>query len=138
MNPIRVLLADDHTLIRAGLRMVVASQPDFTVVHERHEGRGCDRLGLRGNPEEGVRPHGRPGLDVHEADGLLAEDLVFRRHERDRAREHMTVDEGLDRGGRGLGRGRGILGEQGGQGQQQERRGFHRDPLYMDRESDLA
>ena len=31
MNKIRVLLADDHNLIRAGLRRVVESQPEFIV-----------------------------------------------------------------------------------------------------------
>jgi DNA-binding NarL/FixJ family response regulator len=35
----RVLLADDHTLIRAGLRMVVDAQPDLTVVGEASDGR---------------------------------------------------------------------------------------------------
>jgi two-component system response regulator NreC len=39
VNTIRVLLADDHTLIRAGLRMVVDSQPDLTVVGEANDGR---------------------------------------------------------------------------------------------------
>ena len=31
MNPIRVLLADDHKRIRAGLRLVVDQQPDLSV-----------------------------------------------------------------------------------------------------------
>ena len=39
MSKIRVLLADDHTLIRAGLAMVVESQPDLTVVGEANDGR---------------------------------------------------------------------------------------------------
>jgi len=30
MNPIRVLLADDHKLIRAGLRLVVDQQLDLS------------------------------------------------------------------------------------------------------------
>ncbi len=39
MRTIRVLLADDHNLIRAGLRLVVAQQPEFTVVGEAENGR---------------------------------------------------------------------------------------------------
>ncbi len=33
-NPIRVLIADDHPIVRAGLRAVVESAPDITVVGE--------------------------------------------------------------------------------------------------------
>ena len=39
MTQTRVLLADDHTLIRAGLRMVIDSQPDLNVVGEAEDGR---------------------------------------------------------------------------------------------------
>ena len=39
MKKTSVLLADDHTLIRAGLRMVVDAQPDLTVVGEASDGR---------------------------------------------------------------------------------------------------
>jgi DNA-binding NarL/FixJ family response regulator len=39
VNQTSVLLADDHTLIRAGLRMVVDAQPDLTVVGEANDGR---------------------------------------------------------------------------------------------------
>ncbi|GLZ41953.1 response regulator transcription factor [Actinokineospora sp. NBRC 105648] len=36
--PVRVLLVEDHALIRAGLRMVIDSQPDLTVVGEAADG----------------------------------------------------------------------------------------------------
>ena len=39
MKSITVMLADDHTLIRAGLRLVVEQQPEFTVVGEAADGR---------------------------------------------------------------------------------------------------
>lgn len=43
--PIRVALVDDQHLIRAGLRMVIDSQPDLTVVLEASDGReALDRL----------------------------------------------------------------------------------------------
>ncbi len=39
MNPIRVLLAEDHIIVRDGLRMLLESAPDFTVVAEAANGR---------------------------------------------------------------------------------------------------
>lgn len=38
MNPVRVLLADDHTLVRAGLRKLLESLPDIEVVGEAADG----------------------------------------------------------------------------------------------------
>ncbi|HEY7974803.1 MAG TPA: response regulator transcription factor, partial [Ktedonobacterales bacterium] len=36
---IRVLLADDHTILRAGLRMMLNAQPDIEVIGEASDGR---------------------------------------------------------------------------------------------------
>lgn len=38
MNPIRVLLADDHAIIREGLRRLIADEPLLTVVAEAADG----------------------------------------------------------------------------------------------------
>ena len=38
-SKIRVLLADDHTILRAGLRMMIDAQPDIEVVGEASDGR---------------------------------------------------------------------------------------------------
>lgn len=38
-GPIRVLLADDHALLREGVRMILESQPDIVVVGEAATGR---------------------------------------------------------------------------------------------------
>src|SRR6184192_665586 len=35
---IRILLADDHTILRAGLKMMLNAQPDMEVVGEAHDG----------------------------------------------------------------------------------------------------
>ncbi|WP_116115805.1 response regulator [Austwickia chelonae] len=37
-NPSRVLLADDHALVRSGIRRIIDSQPDLTVVAEVDNG----------------------------------------------------------------------------------------------------
>src|SRR5579859_2220545 len=38
-SKIRVLLADDHTILRAGLRMMLDAQPDIEVIGEASDGR---------------------------------------------------------------------------------------------------
>jgi len=38
MNPTRILLADDHTLVRAGVRALLEELPDVTVVAEAADG----------------------------------------------------------------------------------------------------
>jgi DNA-binding NarL/FixJ family response regulator len=43
----RVLLADDHTVVRHGLRMILDAAPDFTVVAEAGDGVEAVQLGLR-------------------------------------------------------------------------------------------
>jgi two-component system, NarL family, response regulator NreC len=64
---IRVLLADDHTLIRAGLRMVVAAQPDLTVVGEAGDGREAVAMAQNLKPDVIVMDIGMPGLNGIEA-----------------------------------------------------------------------
>lgn len=38
MNPIRILLVDDQTMFRDGLRVLLSSQPDFEIVGEAGDG----------------------------------------------------------------------------------------------------
>jgi len=63
----RVLLADDHTLIRAGLSMVVEAQPDFTVVGEAEDGRSAVELATKLKPDVVVMDIGMPNLNGIEA-----------------------------------------------------------------------
>jgi two-component system response regulator NreC len=67
MNQIRVILADDHTLIRAGLRMVVTSQPDFTVIGEADNGREAVAMTEKLKPDVVVMDIGMPVLNGIEA-----------------------------------------------------------------------
>jgi DNA-binding NarL/FixJ family response regulator len=40
-QPTRILLADDHALVRRGLRMILDAEPDLTVVAEAADGTGA-------------------------------------------------------------------------------------------------
>ncbi len=51
-NPVRVLLVDDHPVVRAGLRAVLDAEPDLLVVADT------------GDPAEGIRLAGAGGVDV--------------------------------------------------------------------------
>lgn len=51
MNPIRVLLADDHTLVRAGIRSLLESLPGIQVVAEASDGREALNLIEQHHPD---------------------------------------------------------------------------------------
>jgi two-component system, NarL family, response regulator NreC len=67
VKTVRVLLADDHTLIRAGLRMVVGAQPDLTVVGEAADGREAVAVAGKLKPDVVVMDVGMPSLNGIEA-----------------------------------------------------------------------
>ena len=67
MKPIRVLLADDHKLIRAGLVLVVQQQPDLSVIGEADDGRQAVQLVESLRPDVVVMDIGMPNLNGIEA-----------------------------------------------------------------------
>jgi two-component system, NarL family, response regulator NreC len=67
LNPILVLLADDHTLIRAGLRKVVEAEPDLRVIGEANDGREAVALAQTLKPDVVVMDIGMPRLNGIEA-----------------------------------------------------------------------
>lgn len=71
----RVLLADDHVLIRAGLRMVVDAQPDLTVVGEAGDGREAVAMAESLKPDVMVMDIGMPTLNGIEATHQVREKL---------------------------------------------------------------
>nr|WP_141629901.1 response regulator transcription factor [Salinibacterium sp. PAMC 21357] len=50
-SPIRVLLADDHELVRAGFRVILSAQPDFEIVGEARNGREAVDLAAKLHPD---------------------------------------------------------------------------------------
>lgn len=67
MKKIRVLLADDHTLMRHGLRLIVEQQPDLVVVGEAEDGRQAVTLVASLKPDVAVLDIGMPNLNGIEA-----------------------------------------------------------------------
>lgn len=51
MTMIRILVADDHALVREGIRYVLDSEPDFEVVAEAANGREAVDLALQHKPD---------------------------------------------------------------------------------------
>ena len=73
MKSIRVLLADDHKLMRAGLRLVVDQQPDLSVVGEADDGRQAVELAKSLKPNVVVMDIGMPNLNGIEAARQIGE-----------------------------------------------------------------
>ena len=67
MKQIRVVLADDHKLMRAGLRLIVDQHPEFTVVGEADDGREAVSLAETLRPDVVVMDIGMPRLNGIEA-----------------------------------------------------------------------
>ena len=67
MKAVRVLLADDHRLMRAGLRLVVEQHPGFTVVAEADDGRQAVEMAGSLAPDVVVMDIGMPNLNGIEA-----------------------------------------------------------------------
>ena len=60
---IRVLLADDHAIVRAGLRMILAAEPDMTIVGETADGEGALRMTEEIHPDVVVMDISMPGMN---------------------------------------------------------------------------
>jgi len=67
MTPIRILLADDHTVMRNGLRLLLERQPNLSVVGEASDGRETVRLAEQLSPNVVVLDIAMPNLNGIEA-----------------------------------------------------------------------
>ena len=64
---IRVLLADDQALVRAGFRMIIDAQPDMTVVAEAADGNDALEQARHDGPDVILMDIRMPGIDGIEA-----------------------------------------------------------------------
>jgi DNA-binding NarL/FixJ family response regulator len=69
---IRVLVADDHDLVRTGLAMILDAQPDIEVIAQAADGREAVALARRLQPDVCLFDIRMPGIDGIEATRQLA------------------------------------------------------------------
>lgn len=99
---IRILIADDHDVVRAGLRMVLESQPNWEVVAEARNGREAVFKALQAKPDIAVLDYALPLMNGAEATRQIrqrlpkTEVLIFTMHD-----EEMLVHDILAAGARG-------------------------------------
>lgn len=67
MKPIRILLADDHTVMRRGIRLLLESQAEFSVVAEASDGRQAVQQAEETQPDVAVVDIAMPNLSGIEA-----------------------------------------------------------------------
>ena len=67
MKKIRVLLADDHELMRSGIRLMLEREPDMNVVSEASDGREAVALAKSHRPDVVIMDIGMPNLNGIEA-----------------------------------------------------------------------
>jgi DNA-binding NarL/FixJ family response regulator len=72
--PVRVLLVDDHAVMRAGFRMILESDPGITVVGEAATGREAVSAATRLTPDVICMDVQMPDMDGIEATRLLTAD----------------------------------------------------------------
>jgi DNA-binding NarL/FixJ family response regulator len=70
---IRILLADDHAVVRQGFKMILAAQPDMEIVGEAGNGREAVDAAARLQPDVVVMDVAMPELNGIEATRRLAE-----------------------------------------------------------------
>ena len=74
-NTIRVLIADDHTIVRIGLRTLLGAEKDIEVVGEAKNGEMAVKEALRLRPDVVIMDLMMPKMDGAEATAVLHERL---------------------------------------------------------------
>jgi DNA-binding NarL/FixJ family response regulator len=99
---IRVLLAEDHAIVRAGLRSIIEDTGEMAVVEEAADGKEAIAKALQARPDIAVIDISMPGLDGLEVISRLSEKLprlpilVLTMHE-----EEQYVVRSISAGARG-------------------------------------
>jgi two-component system response regulator NreC len=71
--PIRVLLADDHQIVRDGLHALLEAEPDLEILGEAGNGRAAVQLAAQLRPQIVIMDIGMPGLNGMEATRQILE-----------------------------------------------------------------
>jgi len=79
MKRIRILLADDHAVVRQGFKMILAAQPDMEIVGEAANGREAVDLAEQLRPDVVVMDVSMPELNGIEATRRLASSVPHAR-----------------------------------------------------------
>jgi DNA-binding NarL/FixJ family response regulator len=75
MKPIKVLLAEDHTMVREGLRIMLQLETDIEVIGEAQNGRRAVAMALELRPDVVVMDIAMPGLNGLEATRQLLKEI---------------------------------------------------------------
>lgn len=73
--PLRVAIADDQELVRAGLRGIIEAEPDLEVIGEASDGESAVELALREQPDVFLMDVRMPGVD-----GIQATEQIVAAH----------------------------------------------------------
>lgn len=71
MKKTRIVIADDHSVVRSGLRLLLQSSPNFRVVAEAEDGEAAVALVDRHKPEVVIMDISMPKLNGIEATGIM-------------------------------------------------------------------
>ncbi len=75
MSDLRLLISDDHTIVRQGLRKILEERPDWHVVAEAGDGRDTVRQALALQPDVAILDIGMPLLNGIEATSQIVRRL---------------------------------------------------------------
>lgn len=73
MDPVRILIADDHALVRRGLRTLLTNEEGFAVVAEASDGREAVEAAEREVPDVAILDISMPALNGIEAARRISE-----------------------------------------------------------------
>ena len=75
MNKVRVLIVDDHVIVRDGVRMILEAQPDIEVVGEASDGSEALEAARRLSPGVVLMDIAMPGMNGLEATAAIKQEL---------------------------------------------------------------